>query len=348
MSMTTTPNFMLETPEPAPVRGTDGAELLADVLGRIRLASAVFLRGEFSQPWAFASTDAATLCRIVQPGARRLVLFHVAVEGTFTIKLDSGEQATAHQGDAVVLPYCDRHSMGFPDDVEPVPIASLLPMPPWQEMPVVRHGGGGARTRILCGYLHCDDLLFNPVLRALPRLIHVRPSSPEAAHWRETSLRYVVDQASVPGNRGQALLARLPELVLVDCLRQYADTLPPEQAGWLGALRHPVLGRALMLLHAQPDSEWTVDKLARNVGVSRSILAARFVQALEVSPMRYLAQWRLQLAANLLRDEPQLGMLAIADRVGYESEAAFSRAFKRHLGASPAAWRKSGAHAQAE
>jgi AraC family transcriptional regulator, alkane utilization regulator len=345
--MTRTPNFMLETPVLPPVRSVNGAELLADVLGRIHIASAVFLRGEFSQPWAFASTDAATLCQIVQPGARRLVLFHVVVEGMFTIKLDSGERATARAGDAVVLPYCDQHSMGFPDDVPPVPIASLLPMPPWREMPVVRHGGGGPPARIMCGYLHCEDLLFNPVLHALPRLIHVRPSSPQAAHWRETSLRYVVEQAARAGSRGETLLARLPELVLVDCLRQYAEGLPREQAGWLAALYDPVLGRALMLLHAQPAAAWTVDKLARSVAVSRSILAARFVQALGVSPMRYLAQWRLQLAANLLRDEPQLGMLAIAERVGYEAEAAFSRAFKRQLGVPPAAWRKSGSAGEA-
>lgn len=339
--MTATPNFMSETPGPAAPPRADGAELLADVLGRIHLASAVFLHGEFSEPWAFASTDAATLCQIVQPGARGLVLFHVAVEGRFTIKLDSGEQATARPGDAVVLPYCDRHSMGFPDGVPPVPIASLLPMPPWREMPVVRHGGGGQRTRILCGYLHCDDLLFNPVLHALPRLIHVRARSPEAAHWRETSLRYVVEQAGAGGSRGQTLLARLPELVLVDCLRQYVEGLPQEQSGWLGALNDPVLGRALMLLHAQPASAWTVEKLARQVAVSRSVLAARFAAVLGVSPMRYLAQWRLQLAANLLRDEPQLAMIAVAERVGYEAEAAFSRAFKRHLGVSPASWRKS-------
>ena len=140
--MTMTPNFMLETPVSKPSSFAGGAEVLADVLGRTHLASAVFLRGEFSAPWAFASTDARTLCQIVQPGAQRIVLFHVAVEGMFTIRLDSGERATARPGDAVVLPYCDQHSMGYPDDAPPVPIASLLPMPPWQEMPVVRIGGG--------------------------------------------------------------------------------------------------------------------------------------------------------------------------------------------------------------
>ena len=125
----------------------------------------------------------------------------------------------------------------------------------------------------------------------------------------------------------------------MDCLRQYAESLPERQVGWLAALKDPVLGRALMLLHAQPAAEWSVDKLARRAAASRSVLAARFVQSLGVSPMRYLAQWRLQLAANLLRDQPQLGMGAIAERVGYAGEAAFSHAFKRHLGVSPAAWR---------
>jgi AraC-like DNA-binding protein len=342
MAMAQTPDFMPNTPKrvaPAGAPRTGGTDLLSDVLHRIHLASAVFLRGEFTAPWAFASTDAATLCEIVRPGARRLVLFHVAVEGSFCLELASGERALAHAGDAVVLPYCDVHTMGFPDGVPPVPIATLLPLPPWNEMPVVRHGGGGAPTRILCGYLHCDDLLFNPVLQALPRLIHVRPSSGEAAQWREASLRYTIEQAGRPGSRGEALLARLPELVLVDCLRQYAESLPASHTGWLGALKDPVLGRALVFLHAQSAEPWTVTSLARRVAVSRSILAERFTRVLGVAPMRYLAQWRLQLAADLLRDQAQLGMAAIAGRVGYESEATFSRAFKRHVGVSPAAWR---------
>ena len=339
--MTTTPNFMLEAPERMSPPFAGGGELLADLLGRVHLASAVFLCGEFSAPWAL-TTDGSTLCKIVPPCAKRLVLFHIAVEGIFCLKLDSGERATVQRGDAVVLPYCDKHSMGFPDDVQPVPIASLLPMPPWRGIPVMRHGGGGQITRILCGYLHCDDLLFNPVLHALPRLIHSRPSTPAAAQWREASLRYCLDQAEGPESRGERWLSRLPELLLVDCLRQYADSLPGKQTGWLGALKDPMLGRVLVLLHAQPATAWTVDKLAHRVAVSRSVLADRFVRSLGVSPMRYLTQWRLQLAANLLRDQPQLGMAAIAERVGYEAEAAFSRAFKRHLGVSPAAWRKGG------
>lgn len=335
-----TPNLMPETPNRATAGGdgADSADLLADVLQRIHLTSAIFLRGEFQAPWAFTSVDGPTACQLLRPGARNLVLFHVAIEGSFGIALETGEQALAHAGDAVVMPYGDVHTMGFPEGTPPVPIARLLPMPPWKQMPVVRHGGGGLPTRILCGYLDCDELLFNPLLRALPRLIHVRPSSRQAAQWREASLRYVVEQGDQAGAAAGEFLARLPELVLVDCLRQYIQELPAGQSGWLGALKDPVLGRALMHLHARPAHPWTVAALAERSAVSRSVLADRFAQSLGVSPMRYLAQWRMQLAANLLRDHPQLGLAEVADRVGYDSEAAFSRAFKRHLGTSPSAW----------
>jgi AraC family transcriptional regulator, alkane utilization regulator len=200
-----------------------------------------------------------------------------------------------------------------------------LPPPPWQEMQVVRMNGGGGATRIMCGYLHCDDLLFNPLLRALPRLIHVRPSSTQAAQWREASLRYVVEQLAQAGPRG-AIRARAAA----------------GRGRLARALQDPVLGRALTHLHARPAEPWTVSTLAQRAAVSRSVLADRFVQILGVSPMRYLAQWRMQLAANLLRDEPRLGLAEVAERVGYESEAAFSRAFKRHLGVAPANWHKPG------
>jgi AraC family transcriptional regulator, alkane utilization regulator len=336
-----TPNLMPEAPNLASTPQSlqsDGVHVLSDVLRRLHLASAIFLRGEFSAPWAFASVDVATFCSIVRPQANRLVLFHLAVEGSFSIALETGEQAIARAGDAVVLPYCDMHKMGFPADAEPVPIAQLLPMPPWSEMPVVRHGGGGPPTRILCGYLHCDDLLFNPLLRALPRLILVRPSSDRAAQWREASLRYTLEQSEA-GPGGNELASRLAELVLIDCLRQYAEGVEASDSSWLAALADPVLARTLMLIHDEPAEPWTVERLARRVAVSRSILADRFTRTLGVSPMRYVAQWRAQLAADLLRANSELGLSAIARRVGYESEAAFSRAFKRQLGMSPAAWR---------
>jgi AraC-like DNA-binding protein len=321
--MTGAPNLMLETPK----------ALFDDILGRVRLASAVFLRGEFTAPWAFTSTDAATLAQVVAPTAKRLVLLHLAVEGSFRIDIETGESAVVQPGEAVVLPYCDVHAMGHPDLLAPVPIGELLPMPPWTDGPVVaRIDGGGAPTRVLCGYLHCDDFLFDPILRALPRLIHVRPRSGPAAQWREASLRYIVEEA-----RGD-LLARVPELVLVDCLRQYVEDLPAGQTTWLASLSDPVVGRALRMIHGDPAADWTVERLARKLAVSRSTLADRFTQAIGQAPMKYLARWRAQVAADLLRST-DLGLAAIGERVGYDSEAAFSRAFKRELGSPPAAWR---------
>ena len=334
--MTEAPNPQRVAADRLPRGPTD---LLADVVQRVRLKSAVFLRGEFSAPWALLSTDSDTLAMCVRPGAKRLVLFHVVVEGGFHIELASGERAWVQAGDAVVLPYCDVHHMGHPADATRVPFTDLVPMPPWMEMPVVKLHGGGEPTRILCGYLHCEDMLFNPVLNALPRLIHVRPTSESAAQWRQVSLRYVAERANAAG--GDAALEALPELVFMDCLLQYVAGLTDSDRGFLGALKDPVVGRVLVLLHAQPETHWTVERLASEVAVSRSVLAQRFTDVLGVSPMKYLTQWRLQMAADLLRTT-SMGVAAIAARVGYVAEPAFSRAFKRELGLSPAAWREGG------
>lgn len=326
--MTRTPDFLTETP--------DGSGLIEEALRIVHLSSAVFLRGEFAAPWAFTSLGPRECAAALCPSAERLVLFHIVLEGRCHVRLDSGEQASVGPGEAVVLPYGDRHMMGHPRDTEPVPIASIVPPMPWRTPPIVRHGGGGAPTRILCGYLHCEDLLFQPLLKALPPLIHVQPATRSAAEWLRASAQYALEKAT--SRRATGLSARLPELLLVECMRQYVAALPPARTGWLAALRDPIVGQALMLLHASPAESWTVPLLARRLAVSRSVLGERFAAVLGQPPMRYLAQWRLQLAAHLLRTTAET-MPGIAGRVGYQSEAAFSRAFKRGLGEPPASWR---------
>ncbi len=311
-----------------------GKALIEDALREVLVSSAVFLRGEFTAPWAFASLGPQEYTAALCPGAERLVLFHIILEGRCRVRLESGEETFPGAGEAVVLPYGDRHVMGDPGNAAPVPVAQLLPPPPWTTMPVMRYGGGGPPTRILCGYLHCENLLFHPVLRALPPLVHVRPTTAAAAEWLRASARYTLAGAGEGGGPN----ARLPELLLVDCLRQYIQGLPAARTGWLAALRDPVVGRALALLHEAPAERWTVARLARRVAVSRSVLGQRFTAVLGTPPIRYLTQWRLQLASHLLR-RGGATLLDIAGRVGYESEAAFSRAFKRGLGLSPAAWR---------
>ncbi len=326
-----TPRSMTETPEVAI------SPLIEDVLRRVRLASAVFLHGDFAAPWSLLSGDQSGLAQIVAPGARRLVALHLAVEGSFHIAIPNGETALVESGEAVVLPYCDLHYMGSPTiEHPPIPVGALLPKPPWPELPVVaRIDGEGAKTHIMCGFLHCDDLLFDPILRALPRLIHLRATG-AAARWREASLRYAFERSSLAD--GSELSARIPEMVLVDCLRQYAEAVPSARTGWLAALKDPLVGPAIALLHAAPAEAWSVNRLARELAVSRSVLAERFTEAIGQPPMRYLTHWRMQIAADLLR-RTTLSLAEISTRVGYESEAAFSRAFKRRFESSPATWR---------
>jgi AraC-like DNA-binding protein len=199
---------------------------------------------------------------------------------------------------------------------------------------MMRHGGG-PRTRIVCGYLGSGDLIFRPAFRALPPLIHFRPASPAASEWLRASARYALDETG----RCTGFAARLPELLLIDCLRQYIRELPPGATGLLAALRDPVLGRALSLLHEAPEQAWTVAALARRVGVSRTVLGERFAAALGTPPMRYLAEFRLQLASHELRSGTAT-LPEIAAGAGYDSQAAFSRAFKRRMGQPPAAWRR--------
>lgn len=325
--MTRAPDLLPEAPP--------GLALIEEALRLVHLSSAVFLRGEFEAPWSFVSLGPQEYAAALSPSAASLVLFHIVLEGSCWVRLETGEQVTVGVGEAVVLPYGDRHLMGSPGDSAPVPVAQLLPPLPWTTMPVMRLGGGGSPTRILCGYLHCEDLLFHPLLRALPGLIHVQPATASASEWLRASARYALAEAA----KGSGGSARLPELLLVDCLRQYLERLPASRAGWLAALRDPVVGRALSALHEAPAGPWTVEQLARRVAVSRSVLGERFAAVLGVPPMRYLAQWRLQLASHLLRTTSAT-LPSVAKRVGYDSEAAFSRAFKRELGLPPAAWRR--------
>jgi AraC-like DNA-binding protein len=323
--MTEAPDDLTETPR----------RVLEDVLGRISLRGSIFLRGEYGAPWAYTSPPSSALVEMLKPGAARLVLFHVVPEGRCFVALPSGERVEAEAGDALVLPYADQHSMGSleADGVAPpVSIGELLPPPPWRAFPVIRHGGDGRRTQVVCGYLACDELLFNPFLRALPPLLRVRPPAGPATDWIAASVRYALAGGSGAG------VERLYQLIFVEVLAHYIGSVTPEQVGWLAALRDPILGRAILELHRAPAEPWTVALLAARVATSRSVLDERFRRLLGRSPMRYLTEWRVQLASELLRAST-LGVAEIASRTGYESEASFSRAFRRLLGQPPARWR---------
>ncbi len=334
MTMIETPDVLIQTPSFVP--GIDTRrELLADVLSHVRLSGALFLRGQMTAPWAVDSPGNCDLVDLLAPGAERLLVFHAVRRGHMAVTA-LGQRIELSAGEIGVLPNADRHTLASLLAPQPVPIADLLPPVPWIDIPVVRTGGGGEPTELVCGYFRCDELLFNSLLRRLPPVFSIRPEGAVAA-LLEAAINYALEDGSRSG--GQTAMARLTELLLSEALRLYADS-DPGVGGWLAAANDPVVGRALKALHDDPVRDWGADELARAAHTSRSVLGQRFRDLLGQSPIRYLVEWRMQLAADLLRSS-ELKLAAIAERAGYGSEAAFSRAFHRHLGQSPAQWRES-------
>jgi AraC-like DNA-binding protein len=311
---------------------------LETALQRLRLDGAIFLRAEYCEPWAYQSLPGPATAAILRPGTDRLVLFHVVATGTCWVQVDGHEKHWATAGDVVVLPYGDQHRMGGVDESQSVPLMEIMEAPPWRQMPLIRHGRDGSKTDVVCGFLHSEDVLFDPALRVFPPAFVVRPYGPTGAEWVQANLAYALARADASPLGPDAVSTRLPEMLLVEVLRQHLATAPAADHGWLAALHDPVLKPALAALHAAPERKWTVTGLAREATVSRSGLDDRFRQVLGRSPIRYLSEWRMHLAEELL-SSTDLSVAAIARRVGYDAEEAFSRAFKRGHGKSPGGWR---------
>jgi AraC-like DNA-binding protein len=329
-------------PEATGVTNSDAtnSDALRGALEQLRLEGAVFLRAEYRESWAYESLPGAATAALLRPGTDRVILFHVVASGTCWIAVDGGPKFWADQGDVIVLPYGDQHSMGGVGLAESVSIASILQSPPWPQMPVIRHGQEGSQTDIVCGYLHSQDPLFDPALRVFPPVFVVRPPSGPAADWVRANIAYALEQTAVSPDGRAVLPTRLPELLLVEVLRLHLATAPAVERGWLAALRDPVLSSALALLHQSPERKWTVVELAKASAVSRSLLDERFRLVIGRSPIRYLTDWRMHLARELLVNS-DVAVGGVARRVGYDAEEAFSRAFKRAYGSSPSMWRVS-------
>jgi AraC-like DNA-binding protein len=201
------------------------------------------------------------------------------------------------------------------------------------------YGGGGATTRLVCGYLACDARLARMLLAGLPRMVHVNVRGSNAGVWLEASVRYALAEARSPRPGGNGVLAKLAEVLFIEVLRLYIGTQSAGRTGWLAGVGDRVVGAALNELHARPAQAWTLEELARVVGTSRSVLAERFQHLVGSPPMQYLTQWRMLLAANLLAGS-NAPLARIAEDVGYQTDTAFIRAFRREYGAPPAAWRR--------
>ena len=317
-------------------------DALSDVLKSVHLEGAVYLNAEFTAPWCVRGELGFASVRKRLAGAEHVAFFHFLTEGACKVRLAGNQQALeARAGDLILLPQEGKHLMGTDLQLAPMEGDATVNPPPTADADLfhMRYGGGGAPTRFICGYLALSRTVFRPVFEVLPpvMVIHVG-EGPTASLVRELFRAGVRESAGErPG--AASTLAKLADLLFVEALRRYMEGLPPEGKGWLAGVRDPQVGRGLALLHGAPEKPWTVDELAKEVALSRSALAERFTTLVGEPPMQYLTRWRLALAAQALRAgrEP---VIRIAERAGYESEAAFSRAFKREFGVPPASWRK--------
>lgn len=317
-------------------------DTLSGILKSVRLEGAVYLNAEFTAPWCLRGKFGMTSIRQRLAGAEHVVGFHFLTKGGCKVKLVEGvEVLEVGAGDLVLFPQDDRHLMGSDLHLAPLETETMNCGDAVADADLIqlRHGGGGAATRFVCGYLACSRSMLRPLLEALPRVLRIPIGDGRASALVRELLRVGVRESlgSRPG--AESTLAKLAELMLVEALRRYAESLPPGGKGWLAGVRDKHVGRALTLLHREPERAWTVDELAREVALSRSALAERFAALVGESPMQYLMRWRLALAARTLRAGRE-AVARVAERSGYESETAFSRAFKREFGMPPAAWRK--------
>jgi AraC-like DNA-binding protein len=328
-----------------------GQDTLSDLLRSVRLKGAMFFYVDCVEPWVTAAPDASVMAPAVMPDSEHLMEYHMVVRGHCWAAAAGEPRVQVHQGDVIVFPHGDAHMLSSAPDLRAEPdIDSLFEWRPPQLPFLLRQGmarqvvasvadTASEQTGLLCGFLGCDRRPFNPLLATLPKMIHAPASDHEADTWIAQFVRLAVDESRHKRPGGEAVLERMSEMMFVDLLRRYLETLPDDDRSWLAGLRDRYVGRVLGLMHEAPAETWTLERLSDRVGLSRSALHERFVQFIGVPPMQYLTRWRMQVASRLLA-EGNATLASVALEVGYESDAAFSRAFKRAVGVPPAKWRR--------
>lgn len=304
-------------------------DVLSDVLRAVRITGAVYFDIDTGSPCCGEQPGPAAIARRAMPDAGHVISFHAILSGSCSVLPGNGQDPPVkiRTGDVIVFP-------GGDPDVAPGKSGGL----PFTLLDGDGGGGGNDRPRLVCGYLGCDARPFNPLLAALPAMICVRRRE-NGTDWMSDLLQRALAEGSHARAGGETVLAKLSELMFVEIVRRHIESLPAGSHGWLSGLRDPHIGEALRLIHARPTNAWTVERLAREVGQSRTVFAERFTDYVEVPPMQYLVRWRLQLAARHL-EQSDMSIAQAGAEVGYESEAAFSRAFKKFAGIPPGLWRK--------
>ena len=322
-----------------PREDRESMDVFSEVLNGVRLKGAMFFSGEFSAPWRLSTPHCRVLGPTLAPGALHIVVYHFVVEGTARACVEGGPDIDLVAGDIVVFPHGDPHHLSGGTGAASVESEMVLRRIVTGDLSPMHAGGGGATTRFVCGYLTLDPMLCGPILESLPPILKVNVRTDRAGQWLEQSILHLLEETASNRAGSDAMLAKLSEALFVDTLRRYVADLPDQSTGWLAGARDAVVGRSLSLLHKRPAHAWTIAELATAVGVSRSALVARFTRYLADPPMAYLTGWRLRLAAEALTSSSK-SVADVAAGVGYESEAAFNRAFKRAFGVPPARYRR--------
>ena len=317
-------------------------DALSEVLRGIEIESAFFYNGEFTAPWSFRSPKSCKLAPYIHHADGHVIVYHLLTEGRAIAKLDDHTRLSLEAGDIVIFPHGHPHFIQSGEVARPVDGESALQQIFADGLKLTRMGGGGEVTRFVCGYMVCESDLSEILLSGLPAVFKVNIREDESGRWLEESIRYSITQAGVSDSGSKAVLAKLCETLFAETLRRYVAASPLQQRTWLAGVLDPEIGKVLALIHRQPDAPWTIAQLAQEAGMSRSVLAARFRQYLGEPPVTYLTRWRLKLGARMLSNSSH-SVARIASEVGYESEAAFNRAFKRQFGHPPARYR---AHAK--
>jgi AraC-like DNA-binding protein len=314
-------------------------DALSQTLRVVHLVGAVFLQARFTAPWCYQSPRADVAAPLLEPQAERVVVFHLITEGECVVEMDGEPPTRLVAGDIVLFPHGDAHRMGSEPGLPPatggVPLTEVLARRPGR----IAYGGGGAPTKLVCGYLACDDRLARMLLSGLPPLLRVNVRGSPSGLWLEASVRYALVEARSPRAGGDGVLGKLAEVLFIEALRLTMHDPARPTAGWLAGVGDRVVGAALAALHERPSRAWTLDELARAAESSRSVLAERFQALVGQSPMQYLTQWRMLLATQMLR-RSHAPLSRIAEDVGYQDDTAFSRAFRREFGTPPATWRR--------
>jgi len=313
-------------------------DVLSEVLKVVKLAGAMFYNAEFTAPWSFRAPPSCNVAPYVSSSAGHVIIYHLLTEGRASARLEDGKDLALQAGDIVIFPHGDAHIIENGHPTVTVDNEKELARIFAEGLKLSRAGNGGEMTKFVCGYMACDPQLSKVFLNGLPSIFKVNIRDDASGKWLENSIRFSVNEADASRAGGEAVLAKLSEVLFVETLRRYIAQLPTEQTGWLAGARDPEVGKTLALMHRSPAHPWTIATLAKDVGVSRSVLAERFRHYLGEPPMSYLTRWRLQLGAQMLATT-SYSVAQIAAEVGYESEAAFNRAFKREFNLPPARFR---------